>query len=305
MNSTPTDFEPDDQLVLPHFEEQLLSQLLEERGGEPILVPLVARRRSPRAPRRALVAAAAAVVAAAGIAGAVAVRDDDRASVSTVTQSDPELKASIIAAIDATATNTVVHTTQSGGMQLWHDPVSGLLRNSTVGADTWGQQDMGPAVAPAIDAPAAPLGTAPAVRVRRVDHCVGQYAEKDEPWFNMASEAQSFEDELKADHFVPDGTEIVDGRELIRLRAVDSQQRSERPIEERQPVHDDRVAYVDPVTLLPVRIDSASVQISTTIEYLPRTAESLALLVPPIPAGTVEVDELPPNGDPATLCNGS
>jgi hypothetical protein len=69
------------------------------------------------------------------------------------------------------------------------------------------------------------------------------------------------------------------------------------------------IVYVDPATDLPVRIEDQNVSASidtdgvlttrpegpstnTYLDYLPRTPGNLELLVPPVPAGYAQVDQL-------------
>lgn len=88
-------------------------------------------------------------------------------------------------------------------------------------------------------------------------------------------------DEIEAGHLVVDGTEVIDGRELIRL--------SDHGLVE-------QTVFVDPETYLPVEQhydrrgpDEGVIR----FEYLPRTEENLELLTPPVPDGYRETDERP------------
>lgn len=74
-----------------------------------------------------------------------------------------------------------------------------------------------------------------------------------------------------------DGTEVVDGRELIRMHEVSYQ-----------------TFLVDPDTYRPVRAigEGSNNNVTTTIDYLPRTPESLTLLRTVIPDDFVQVDQL-------------
>jgi hypothetical protein len=74
-----------------------------------------------------------------------------------------------------------------------------------------------------------------------------------------------------------DGTEVVDGRELIRMHEVSY-----------------RTFLVDPDTYRPVRAigEGSNNNATTTIDYLPRTRENLGLLRTVIPDDFVQVDQL-------------
>ena len=89
-------------------------------------------------------------------------------------------------------------------------------------------------------------------------------------------------DDVAAGRLVEDGTEVVEGRELIRLAGIEGTATA------------GHVVLVDPDTYLPVRargtLDGRTYR--QTYEYLPRTPDTLALLVPPIPEGFIRVDPL-------------
>lgn len=105
--------------------------------------------------------------------------------------------------------------------------------------------------------------------------------------------AEMVRDELDEGHYFEDGTEVIDGEELIVVRI-----RSE--VNDRgEWVGSSRSAlYVDPNTYLP-RLDrfydeNGNLERQVTFGYLPRTAENIAkTLPPPAPAGYAEV----PNAD--------
>jgi hypothetical protein len=73
-----------------------------------------------------------------------------------------------------------------------------------------------------------------------------------------------------------DGTEVVDGRELIRLHEVSY-----------------KTLLVDHDTYRPVRAIGEGIDdnVTTTIDYLPRTPDNLALLRSVIPDDFVQVDQ--------------
>jgi hypothetical protein len=105
--------------------------------------------------------------------------------------------------------------------------------------------------------------------------------------------AEMVQGELENGHYFEDGTEEIDGEELIVVRI-----RSE--VNDRgEWVGSSRAAlYVDPDTYLP-RLDrfydeDGNLEREVTFEYLPRTAENIAKTLPPsAPAGYTEV----PNSD--------
>jgi RNA polymerase sigma-70 factor (ECF subfamily) len=112
-------------------------------------------------------------------------------------------------------------------------------------------------------------------------HCDQTYSERDIPLLPAhGDEALSIEGVLDfgTDDLVGDGTETVDGRDLVRLRLVSDEV--------------DHVFLVDPTTHLPVqeRITTAEGTTVGRYEYLPRTPANLAAAAaPPVPAGYTQV----------------
>jgi hypothetical protein len=89
--------------------------------------------------------------------------------------------------------------------------------------------------------------------------------------------------QIAAGLWVEDGTEVVEGRELIRLALSD-----------REPGESgETIMLVDPDSYLPVQARGRMLTgepFSQTYEYLPRTAANLALLQPAVPAGFAKVE---------------
>jgi hypothetical protein len=170
------------------------------------------------------------------------------------------------------------------------------------------------ALAPALDADGPE--SLDGVPRRFVDHCLQQYADRREGDLRMHDVVTPVRDQLAGGRLEVEGPAVVDGRELLVLRTV-----VELPGPTGNPDDDLAAAtealghqqevYVDPVTLLPVRLVETSVGVgidpdtgvvdtvpggsattTTDVEILPRTPENLALLVPPVPAGSTRVDQL-------------
>jgi hypothetical protein len=146
-----------------------------------------------------------------------------------------------------------------------------------------------------------PTGTAADAPVDRrlVDHCLRQYADVTGPDLRIADTLTPLRDALAGGRVRVSGPMAVDGRELLRLDPV-----AEIPAAAGDPELDAAnqaaaeteaargVVYVDPATQLPVRTETEPASGGSTIEYLPRSPENLALLVPPVPAGYTQVDQL-------------
>jgi len=330
---TPTPPDHDDTLVVPHFQERLLARLHEhQRAGawagdrspgsgdhDHDHDHAHDRHRRSRTRTRLLAAAAVAAVLAGGVA-AVRLADDAGPSVDTAShgaddQGEAELQRILDALDAAIGGGSVAHSTRPGGgvPEAWVDLRTGAER-AVVPASTGGKtMDWGRYEAPAVGAerpdPAA------AVPRRFVDHCLHQYADRSEGDLQVNDLVTPLRDGLAGGRFEVDGTEVVDGRELIRLRpVVDLPTPSGNPeddaAEATAALGIQQVVYVDPATHLPVRLveshpgvqfDAETGTIATLpggpstttdIEILPRTAGNLALLVPPVPAGYTQVDQL-------------
>jgi hypothetical protein len=117
-----------------------------------------------------------------------------------------------------------------------------------------------------------PVPPQPFHAYRAVNYCEQRYADASAP-LSPGPTWGYLRMYLETGDIVVDGTEELDGRELIRLRN-----------------HDSSFVYlVDPETYLPVQerqtYPAGEAPTVTTYERLPRTAENLALLSPPVPDG--------------------
>jgi hypothetical protein len=120
-----------------------------------------------------------------------------------------ELVPQVIAAIDEAASTSVVHITQdndaSGDGEGWIDETTGAGRSLQHGLDG----------GPLFDSSGRGDNTL------TVDHCFSEYAEDTVDFSPRAGSATAWVQNYLADgRLVEDGTEIVGGRELIRLREV-------------------------------------------------------------------------------------
>jgi len=237
-----------------------------------------------RSVRRSLLTGAGAVAAALVVA--VTVRQSDGPG-------DESLNTQIITATEEAIATSVVHVLQDnttiGDSEMWTDETTGLARSLSFDDGGAPSYDTGPVTAPLPDSePDAQLG-------RTVDHCLGAYTEGESASPPVAGSATRWIQNALADGtMVEEGTEVVDGRELIRLHQV----------VEAYGEREERVLLVDPDTHRPVRVvypgtDNEYVQ---TYEYLERTPENLAVLSPPVPDGFDLVDSLP--GDAQRLAAG-
>jgi hypothetical protein len=318
--------DPDETLAVPHFEDQLLDRLLDrQRSGA------WSRSRARRLPRWAVAAAAAVVVLAGGLAGARGAgdRDHGRTDVDTAATdpTDDQVRDSILAALDgAIDGGSIVHITAADDVnESWIDLRTGAERNLAPSNVRTRTLDWGRSVPPGIDDEGS--STASEVPTRLVDDCLRQYADRQQLPLQFSDAVTPIRDQLAAGGYVVDGTVTVDGRQLIRVAAgaqpedtvvdfgevTDPGERSKVLSNESvEMLHllTQPVVYVDPATYLPVTIvqqdghvsadlDDGRIDVVRTgpadeqqVEFLPRTAESLALLVPPVPAGYTLVDQL-------------
>lgn len=277
-----TDTEAPDELEVPHLKARLWHELAElhhePRPGQsasPRHVVHLTRRRSRR--YVAVASAAAAALAAGLVAGQL-----------VGSPSETPLMGRIVAATDEASASSIVHWVDeqtrpgeagpSSVMEHWTDETSDATRIRFRGGPNDMDVDVGPLTGPTIDSPAHS-------GQRVVDYCTRQYVDHiDTHGASTDSESDfgALRDQVASGQLVEDGTEIVDGRELIRLTRIEPAAAAE-----------DHVVLVDPDTYLPVRARgtlSTGESFSQTYEFLPRTAENLALLLPPIPEGFTQVD---------------
>jgi hypothetical protein len=321
MPPTETDTDTDDPVVVPHFEERLLERLHDRQRsgawGASAVDPALRRQRLPGLPRPRLVAAAAAVALLAGGAAvtvALTAGGDgpDLDTAATVPDGLPPGIEPILAALDAAIDDgSIAHITSLDGRnEAWVDLRSGAERtitpdNTHRSTIDWGRTEAPPMTTGRQDI-ATPVGR------RWVDHCLHQYADTEQTELRMADAVTPMRDALAAGQFQLTGPATVDGRELLRLDpTIDLPEPTGDPDRDTAELAAAyarmQIVYVDPTTQLPVRIEPAVSGVGTeadgthttvpaepgsgqTVELLPRTADDLALLVPPIPAGYTRVD---------------
>lgn len=227
----------------------------------------------------------------------------------------------MVAAIDEALASSVIHTVQenrftSGTHERWYDEQTGAVRDLARGGNGQPVLDVGRTTAPDEDDRAPDIadldaeGVAPAdprwprASMRHVDHCFATYADVEEPVLpGGGGPAARTRDGLADGSMVIDGTELVEGRELIRVvagpqppTATGSSPPGEGtstvpvvppPTPDGGPTTvapDDTVTYVDPDTYRPVMVVDPGMY-TQRLDYLPRTPQNLARLVPPVPEG--------------------
>ena len=281
-----TDTEAPDELEVPHLKARLWDELAElhqdqhhsQGSTAPTVVKLTVRR--SRRSRAVLAAAAAAVVAGVVTAQLVG------------TSSDTPLMGRIVAATDEATASSVIHWVSEQTLpgdqepstvsEYWTDEPSGATRIYLHGGQLDQVMDVGPLSGPTIDSPAHS-------GQRVVDYCTRQYVDHVDTGGASTDidEIGHLRDEVAAGRLVEDGTEVVDGRALIRLTGIEGTATA------------GHVVLVDPDSYLPVRARgtlATGETYSQTYEFLPRTPENLALLLPPIPEGFTQWDEETPLG---------
>jgi hypothetical protein len=288
-----TDTDAPDELEVPHLKNRLWHELAElhpEHGRSPTAAPGGGREPMRRRRRRSLTVAAAA--AAALVVGVVTAQ-------LVGTASDTPLMGRIAAATDEAIAGSVVHwvdeqtlpgeTGPSRVTEFWTDETSDATR--ILDRDAHGNPlvDVGPLTGPTVESPSHS-------GQRTVDYCMQQYVEhRDTGGASTDIEAggiRQLRDAVAAGELVEDGTEMVDGRELIRVIRPDVEAGA-----------DIVIMLVDPDTYLPVRArgtirhGGTGETFSQSYEFLPRTPENLALINPPIPDGFIQVDPGPVSED--------
>jgi hypothetical protein len=262
--------------------EQLRAAVSQAPGRSPQPSTVVARWRRPG--RRTVLAGAIAIAAVAVLIAALVTTGSD-------SRSDDDLEARIIAAARTAATDMVVHemdhwpeNSTPVDAETWRDETTLSVRMVTYGPDGSPASDWGQ-----VELPAPPPGERPPGRrlMRTIDYCNREYTDEEETSYpEDAVEVSVLAPIISGlDHgsYRVDGTEQVDGREMIRVVEGSTS----------------AITYlVDPDTHLPVMMraevgegnDRAFTQ---TYEYLPRTPENLAQLqAADPPEGFQQVDEL-------------
>jgi hypothetical protein len=344
-----------EELAVPHFEDRLWGELARTHGAprdrEHRDRVMTGRRSQPRRRRSIAVSVASIAAAAAVVAGVVILGDSDRGTAprsesATGEPGSVDLAAEIVTATRQATAESVVHVFQDSTTipdgEAWTDETSGTRRDLFYDVAGDPAYDSGALTAPAPDATAPELPDDPTdpswplVRSRVVDHCFGEYAEIMTGALHGGTEAERVGRRLAEGALVEDGTQVVDGRELIRLIEVPAPigqgvpQTGEVWVEEEQLVVEgdapepttttteapastepvrpedideslvEHIYLVDPETYRPMMIlgyQGTDAEYTMTFEYLPRTPENLELLVTPIPDGFVQVDELRGDGE--------
>jgi hypothetical protein len=179
----------------------------------------------------------------------------------------------------------------------WTDEASGSYRSLQLDQDgtpayesAWlSIEEGGPYEGPAV---ADPPDTGATIAQRTIDHCFREY--QDSSWRPPLDGDQGLPDNWRVDRWVlnelangtlvADGTEVVDGRELLRY---------DHPSYE-------GVVWLEPDTYAPVKVHSyvgSDAEYTQAYTYLPRTAENVALVELPVPAGFTKVDALHGDGE--------
>ncbi len=319
-----------------------------------------------RRARRSLLAGIGAAAAAATVVAAVAItrsNDDPAHRAGDQTETTPpddatpggepgtpaepgpgpdstSIEAKIIAATDAAIADSVVHEYQDavnspGAGETWTDEQSGRMRFLQLSATGAPVFDTGPATAPGPDdvGPEIPPDAHPGSRswptelTRSVDYCFGEYVDYQRGMVPATNGAQRLRDQLARELTLTDGTQIVDGRELIRVfAAIELTEEMVRDPETWTPppelemelapgggavIDKNHVILVDPTTYQPVMTVGnpgegaefvSGAESVTRFEYLPRTPENLALLSPPVPDGFVQIDAARGDGERFDRC---
>jgi hypothetical protein len=273
-----------DEVALPHFEDHLWDELAElhdhRRQAPPPGAGADTRRRRVR---RSVAAAVGAIAAATMLVVGLGVLPAGGPE-----PAEASLTERIMTATDDALASSVVHIVQVNvavnDYESWYDRTSGAARDLTYDANGTPWTDGGRPIPPALDEQAPDLSTYPTEDHRIVDYCHHEYAHTRTPIARYTLGPQEIRDDLEAGRLVEDGTETIDGQELIRLRDVVN-------------VDIAQFVLVDPSTYRPVQLygdRGGPTEFVMTFEYLRRTNENLALLSPPLPDGFTEVPQIRP-----------
>jgi hypothetical protein len=316
--------EPRDDVALPHFEDRLWDELAElhahRRTSTSPAAPAALRRRRTRRTRRIVAVAVTGIAAAATLVAGLGVLPGSEPE-----PAEASLAERIISATEDAVTDSVIHIAQDNAstgvndQESWIDVTSGWSRALLVHADgtpvfengqprppdPGDRAPMGersqelscPAPPPpppegeVITCPRPDRDTVddPTLDTRMVDYCTQTYHDSWQVWTRdeLYDSPQKIGERLAAGQLARDGTETVDGRELIRLRDVAT---AELPDD----FAIDQFYLVDPETYRPVQVygdRGGPEEFTMTFEYLPRTPENLALLAVQVPDGFTETDQ--------------
>jgi hypothetical protein len=269
--------------ALPRFEDRLWDELSEAHRQRQDQRPAVVTPHRPNRRRRPLaVGAAVAVAAATTLVIGLATLPGGKPQPASAS-----VEKRIVTATDGALSRSVVHTvddfvpaSEGNDRETWYDATTGAARTRDV-------DDQGAVVFD--DGPATRPEPGDRTRIeRRVQACDATYADTAGPALPVDLVEMHARDDIAAGRLVVDGTEVVDGRELIRLR---------QPADPEASGSVEQTLYVDPDSYLPVELRSDAGGPDENVvrfEYLPRTAANLALLSPPVPEGYAEVAQLTP-----------
>jgi hypothetical protein len=268
MTTTSTD--PTDEVEVPHLKDRLwqeLAQLHAERQPGDGPVTELARRRARRSLRLGVAAAAAAVVVVAAVgvqlAGTGGPSDDELLVERVAAATDDAVEASVVHIVDVQQPPDGSPARRS---DTWHDEETGIARFVHYDDQGVPELEVGPLTAPTLADP-----TWSGQRV--VVHCGQDYADHVDTGgasTELPAGVTDIRDLLADGTVVEDGTEVFEGRELIRLQG------------------NDFVLLADPDTYRVVAQRGTlhtGETYTSTYEYIPRTDASLGSLVPTIPAG--------------------
>lgn len=214
-DSTGTDSTGDqDEIALPRFEKELRLRLSEAHRAQ----GTTTRHPHRRAARRSLWIGTGGIVAAAAAVVVVAVvaREPDSATDRPdvgATAEEPrieDLATLIIAATEEAESTSVVYVAQDntsyGDDQSWTDETTGSHRSQQT------YENGEPSFDSSLDAES---------QERQVDYCFSEYTERPAGLPAVPGNATGWvQSMLERGELVEDGTEVVDGRELIRLVEV-------------------------------------------------------------------------------------
>lgn len=285
-----------DSFHLPDYEERLWDELRalheHEQGERDQQGRRPGRFRRPR--RTTYLGAAAAAVAVVGLVVTIVVTRGDGGGTETGPASESSTTTSVPPFPPPAPTGPLpddsvdaIEVRDSGSLVQVRDEATGAY--AWVGLNADGEIEAEMTWAPGPDAGTGVTTT--------VDHRGRRYREVVDNHDPTLVTTGWYQQQIEVGNYLPDGTEVIDGVELLRfvepaLEVCETDPELEEVCAATGNA-EDHVVWMDPESMRPVQAGSGS-RTTSTFTYLPRTPENLALVEVVVPEGYERVESFDP-----------